>query len=147
MFWNFFIRKNMYWIYTRGHSNYRCFNSIYFFFQLDCNFLSYFIQEILNIFLRSNFRACNRTWNDIIYIKYLFAFRPIKRIPDIISAFKIISKKITCKLALIGDGPERPNAEKMTRNLGISKSVDKGLRFLIYCYLERPWFFTKAVFF
>lgn len=51
-------------------------------------------------------------------------FRPIKRIPDIIRAFKKISKDIDCKLALIGNGPERPKAEKMVRDLGISESVE-----------------------
>jgi N-acetyl-alpha-D-glucosaminyl L-malate synthase BshA len=50
-------------------------------------------------------------------------FRPIKRIPDIIKAFRIISKKIDCKLLLIGDGPERPNAEKLAKDLGISNRI------------------------
>jgi len=51
-------------------------------------------------------------------------FRPIKRIPDIIKAFKIISEEIDCKLSLIGNGPERPKAEKMVKNLGISGNVE-----------------------
>jgi N-acetyl-alpha-D-glucosaminyl L-malate synthase BshA len=51
-------------------------------------------------------------------------FRPIKRIPDIIRAFKIISKEIDCKLSLIGDGPERYEAEEMAKNLRISESVE-----------------------
>jgi len=51
-------------------------------------------------------------------------FRPIKRIPDIIKAFKIISEEIDCKLSLIGNGPERPKAEKMAKNLGISGNVE-----------------------
>ena len=51
-------------------------------------------------------------------------FRPIKRIPDIIKAFKIISKEIDCKMSLIGNGPERPRAEKMAKNLGISENVE-----------------------
>jgi N-acetyl-alpha-D-glucosaminyl L-malate synthase BshA len=51
-------------------------------------------------------------------------FRPIKRIPDIVKAFKIISEEIDCRLSLIGDGPERFKAEKMVNNLGISESVE-----------------------
>lgn len=51
-------------------------------------------------------------------------FRPIKRIPDIIKAFKIISNEIDCKLVLIGDGPEHPEAEGLTRTLGISENVE-----------------------
>ena len=50
-------------------------------------------------------------------------FRPLKRIPDIIKAFRIVSKKINCKLLLIGDGPERPKAEKLVKDLGMSKRV------------------------
>jgi N-acetyl-alpha-D-glucosaminyl L-malate synthase BshA len=51
-------------------------------------------------------------------------FRPIKRIPDIVKAFKIISEEIDCKLSLMGSGPERFEAEKMVKNLGISESVE-----------------------
>jgi len=50
-------------------------------------------------------------------------FRPLKRIPDIIKAFRIVSREINCKLLLIGDGPERPKAEKLAKNLGISNRV------------------------
>ncbi|MDH5451349.1 MAG: glycosyltransferase, partial [Candidatus Bathyarchaeota archaeon] len=51
-------------------------------------------------------------------------FRPIKRIRDIIKAFKMISEKINCKLSLIGNGPERPKAENLVKNLGISENVE-----------------------
>jgi N-acetyl-alpha-D-glucosaminyl L-malate synthase BshA len=51
-------------------------------------------------------------------------FRPIKRIPDIIQAFKRISDEIASKLFLIGDGPERPKAEKMVQDLEIAEMVE-----------------------
>ena len=41
-----------------------------------------------------------------------------------IKAFWIISKEIKCKLSLIGDGPERPKAEEMVKDLGISENVE-----------------------
>jgi len=50
-------------------------------------------------------------------------FRPLKRIPDIIKAFKMISQEINCKLILVGNGPERPKAERLAKNLGISNRV------------------------
>jgi len=50
-------------------------------------------------------------------------FRPIKRIPDIIKAFKSILEEIDCDLALIGNGPERPMAEELARKLGISSRI------------------------
>ncbi|MGD8544875.1 MAG: N-acetyl-alpha-D-glucosaminyl L-malate synthase BshA [Candidatus Bathyarchaeota archaeon] len=51
-------------------------------------------------------------------------FRRIKRIPDIIETFKIISQEIECKLILIGDGPERIVAREMAKNLGISEKIE-----------------------
>ncbi len=42
-------------------------------------------------------------------------FRKVKRVGDVIKAFKLISKEIPAKLLLIGDGPERPEIESMTR--------------------------------
>jgi N-acetyl-alpha-D-glucosaminyl L-malate synthase BshA len=50
-------------------------------------------------------------------------FRPIKRIPDVIEVFRIISQEIDCKLFLTGDGPERPKAQELARNLGISENI------------------------
>ena len=50
-------------------------------------------------------------------------FRPIKRIPDIIRAFKIISEETESELVLIGDGPERHSARTLAKRLGISERV------------------------
>lgn len=50
-------------------------------------------------------------------------FRPIKRIPDIVRAFKIISEEIESELVFIGDGPERHSARTLAKRLGISDSV------------------------
>lgn len=43
-------------------------------------------------------------------------FRKVKRVDDVVKTFQLISKKIPAKLLLIGDGPERPGIEEMTRN-------------------------------
>ncbi|MBI4481771.1 MAG: N-acetyl-alpha-D-glucosaminyl L-malate synthase BshA [Acidobacteria bacterium] len=50
-------------------------------------------------------------------------FRPLKRIPDVIEIFHRVQKKIPARLLLIGDGPERSNADYLCRKLGISDSV------------------------
>lgn len=42
-------------------------------------------------------------------------FRKVKRVGDVVKAFQLISKEIPAKLLLIGDGPERPEIESMTR--------------------------------
>ena len=44
-------------------------------------------------------------------------FRKVKRIQDVINIFCKIKKKKTCKLIMIGDGPERANIESLTRSL------------------------------
>ena len=50
-------------------------------------------------------------------------FRPVKRVEDVIRIFYNIHKEIPAKLLMIGDGPDRQNAEKMCRDLGISDDV------------------------
>jgi N-acetyl-alpha-D-glucosaminyl L-malate synthase BshA len=46
-------------------------------------------------------------------------FRKVKRIADVIYTFNKINKTIPSKLLLVGDGPERPMAEELCRELGI----------------------------
>ena len=46
-------------------------------------------------------------------------FRKVKRIGDVINTFNKINKTIPSKLLLVGDGPERPMAEELCRELGI----------------------------
>jgi N-acetyl-alpha-D-glucosaminyl L-malate synthase BshA len=50
-------------------------------------------------------------------------FRPLKRVQDVIKIFNGIKKKVPSKLMLIGDGPERSDCERLTRELGISDDV------------------------
>lgn len=50
-------------------------------------------------------------------------FRKIKRIPDVVTVFANIHKEIPAKLLMIGDGPERSEAEEQCRNLGINDAV------------------------
>lgn len=46
-------------------------------------------------------------------------FRKVKRINDVVNVFFNIHKEIPAKLLMIGDGPERSNAEDLARELGI----------------------------
>jgi N-acetyl-alpha-D-glucosaminyl L-malate synthase BshA len=50
-------------------------------------------------------------------------FRKIKRIPDVIHVFKLLNEIIPSKLLLVGDGPERPMAEDLCRELDICDEV------------------------
>jgi N-acetyl-alpha-D-glucosaminyl L-malate synthase BshA len=46
-------------------------------------------------------------------------FRKIKRVQDVVRIFDIVHKKIPSKLLFVGDGPERPAAEDLCRELGL----------------------------
>jgi N-acetyl-alpha-D-glucosaminyl L-malate synthase BshA len=50
-------------------------------------------------------------------------FRKIKRIADVIHIYANIRKEIPSKLLLVGDGPERPMAEELSRELDICDDV------------------------
>ena len=50
-------------------------------------------------------------------------FREVKRVLDVVRIFNNIVKEIPAKLLMIGDGPERDNAETLCRELRISDDV------------------------
>jgi N-acetyl-alpha-D-glucosaminyl L-malate synthase BshA len=50
-------------------------------------------------------------------------FRKVKRIADVIYTFNKIRKEVPAKLLLVGDGPERPMAEGLCRELGICEDA------------------------
>lgn len=50
-------------------------------------------------------------------------FRKVKRVMDVIEAFAIIHEKVPCKLLMVGDGPDRPDAEEKCRALQICDDV------------------------
>jgi L-malate glycosyltransferase len=56
-------------------------------------------------------------------ITHISNFRKVKNIPDVIKIFYMIQKKIKSKLMMVGDGPERAQAEKLCEDLGISDKV------------------------
>jgi N-acetyl-alpha-D-glucosaminyl L-malate synthase BshA len=50
-------------------------------------------------------------------------FRPVKRTADVIELFSRLRRKQKAKLLMVGDGPERPNAEWLAEVHGISDDV------------------------
>lgn len=50
-------------------------------------------------------------------------FRKIKRIGDVIKIFKGLNDEIPSRLLLVGDGPERPAAEEMCRELNLCDDI------------------------
>ena len=50
-------------------------------------------------------------------------FRKVKRVDDVVNIFYKIHQAIPSKLLMIGDGPERTNAERLCRDLGMYEDV------------------------
>src|SRR6186997_1205932 len=50
-------------------------------------------------------------------------FRKVKRVEDAIKTFARVLKQLPSKLLMIGDGPERQNAEELCRHLGVYHEV------------------------
>ncbi|MBU6168359.1 MAG: N-acetyl-alpha-D-glucosaminyl L-malate synthase BshA [Bacteroidetes bacterium] len=76
-------------------------------------------------FKRSNkehFRKAIAKDNERILI-HVSNFRKVKRVEDVISVFAKVNEQIDCKLLLIGDGPERWNAESYSRSLGLADHI------------------------
>ncbi len=50
-------------------------------------------------------------------------FRKVKRVEDVVSVFNLTREKISCKLILVGEGPERPQIEKLCRESKYSQDI------------------------
>ncbi len=56
-------------------------------------------------------------------ITHISNFRPVKRVRDVIAIFNQIQQKLSAKLVLIGDGPDRESIENQAKKLGISDKI------------------------
>ncbi len=50
-------------------------------------------------------------------------FRPVKRVRDVVNVFARVNQQIPALLVMVGDGPERVEAEDEARKLGVSEHV------------------------
>lgn len=50
-------------------------------------------------------------------------FRSVKRVPDVVKSFALISKQIDAKLLLLGDGPEYSTVCQLIKELGLQDKV------------------------
>ena len=69
---------------------------------------------------------CNRSLmatSEERVITHISNFRKVKRIEDIVKIFFEIQKVIPAKLMMVGDGPEKENAEYLCAKLGIQSKV------------------------
>ena len=56
-------------------------------------------------------------------LMHISNFRPVKRIRDVIAVFAKVQKEVPAVLVMVGDGPDRHDAEQHARELGVDKDV------------------------
>ena len=61
--------------------------------------------------------------NQEAIITHVSNFRKVKRVDDVVNIFNLIIQDLPAKLLLVGDGPERPKIEQLSRRLGLSGHV------------------------
>lgn len=50
-------------------------------------------------------------------------FRRVKRVLDVVKIFAMVNKVVPGKLLFVGDGPDRPAAESLSRDLGVAGDI------------------------
>ena len=75
-------------------------------------------QDKQDIQLRRNFAKDHE-----FILTHISNFRKVKRVNDVIGIFEKVSKMLSAKLLMIGDGPDRLEAEQLCRRMGLSKNI------------------------
>lgn len=88
------------------------------------------IQVIPNFVDTSRFHQTNKEHfkkmlapNGERILAHVSNFRKVKRVEDVIKIFERVHEKLPSKLLMIGDGPERQNAEELCRNMKICNDI------------------------
>lgn len=68
-------------------------------------------------------RLCDLAPPEEKVIMHISNFRPVKRVTDIVRAFKKILDHVPARLVMLGDGPERISAVGVARQLGITDRI------------------------
>lgn len=56
-------------------------------------------------------------------LMHISNFRPVKRINDVVRIFAEVNRNVQSMLVMVGDGPDRQDAEQEARRLGVDKHV------------------------
>ncbi|HEU4996719.1 MAG TPA: N-acetyl-alpha-D-glucosaminyl L-malate synthase BshA [Gemmatimonadaceae bacterium] len=56
-------------------------------------------------------------------LMHISNFRPVKRVRDVVQVFARVKKSLDSVLVMVGDGPDRHDAEREARELGVDDSV------------------------
>ncbi len=56
-------------------------------------------------------------------LTHISNFRPVKRVMDVMRVFERVRQERPCRLVMVGDGPDRPEAEAYARQHGFAEEV------------------------
>ena len=56
-------------------------------------------------------------------LMHISNFRPVKRVTDVVQVFAAVNRTVESVLVMVGDGPDRHEAEQEARRLGVEKHV------------------------
>lgn len=68
-------------------------------------------------------RRCDFADENQKIIMHISNFRPVKRVTDVVRAFKKIRERVDAVLVMVGDGPERMSAVGVAKQLGINNYI------------------------
>jgi N-acetyl-alpha-D-glucosaminyl L-malate synthase BshA len=60
---------------------------------------------------------------DMRILMHISNFRPVKRVRDVVRIFAKVREQVPCMLVMVGDGPDRVDAEAEARELGVDEYV------------------------
>ena len=66
---------------------------------------------------------CKLAEADEKIVMHISNFRPVKRVTDVVRAFKKISDRVNARLVMVGEGPERMAAVGVAKQLGINGNI------------------------
>jgi len=74
-------------------------------------------------FHASTLNRCRLAEGDEKIVMHISNFRPVKRVTDVVRAFKKMLEKVNARLIMVGEGPERLSAVGVAKQLGIADKV------------------------
>jgi len=79
--------------------------------------------EVIPNFVDTERFTPNGADRDVPLVVHSSNFRPLKRVDDVVAIFERVARGRRCRLALLGDGPERPHIEAEVRDRGLGDRV------------------------
>jgi L-malate glycosyltransferase len=81
------------------------------------------IRVIYNFVNTEMYRPIEDRSNDEKRLMHISNFRPVKRVTDCIRVLAGVRKEVPAHLYMVGDGPDRPEAHRLARELGLDGHV------------------------